>query len=128
MAPCKTEIVVPHKGRRSHRFERFADDAVVHCVSRQQAEQVRAAIEDRMVEVGLRLHPDKTKIVYCQDANRRGSAEQPPTGTVEPGVTARHAATAPTATPEIKTNSPAQRSSRANSDHREILRHAHANQ
>ena len=53
-------------------FERFADDAVVHCVSQQQAEQVRAAIEDRMVEVGLRLHPDKTKIVYCQDANRRG--------------------------------------------------------
>ena len=56
-------------------FERFADDAVVHCVSQQQAEQVRAAIEDRMVKVGLRLHPDKTKIVYCQDANRRGCAE-----------------------------------------------------
>jgi RNA-directed DNA polymerase len=56
-------------------FERFADDAVVHCKSRQQAERVQAAIEDRMVEVGLRLHPDKTKIVYCQDANRRGSAE-----------------------------------------------------
>jgi RNA-directed DNA polymerase len=56
-------------------FERFADDAVVHCVSRKQAEQVRTAIEDRMVEVGLRLHPDKTKIVYCQDANRRGCAE-----------------------------------------------------
>ena len=56
-------------------FERYADDAVVHCVSQQQAEQVRAAIEDRMVEVGLRLHPDKTTIVYCQDANRRGSAE-----------------------------------------------------
>ena len=28
-----------------------------------------------MDEVGLRLHPDKTRIVYCQDANRRGSAE-----------------------------------------------------
>jgi RNA-directed DNA polymerase len=56
-------------------FERCADDAVVHCVSQQQAEQVRAAIEDRMVEVGLRLHPDKTTIVSCQDANRRGSAE-----------------------------------------------------
>ena len=56
-------------------FERYADDAVVHCVSQQQAEQVRAAIADRMVEVGLRLHPDKTTIVYCQDANRRDSAE-----------------------------------------------------
>src|SRR4026209_1269695 len=56
-------------------FERFADDAVVHCTSQQHAEQVRAAIEDMMVEVGLRLHPDKTRIVYCQDANRRDAAE-----------------------------------------------------
>nr|WP_269430452.1 group II intron maturase-specific domain-containing protein [Mycobacterium haemophilum] len=56
-------------------FERYADDAVAHCRNEQQAHQVRAAIEDRMVEVGLQLHPDKTKIVYCQDANRRGSAE-----------------------------------------------------
>lgn len=52
-------------------FERFADDAVVHCKSQQQAQQVQAAIEDRMVEVGLRLHPDKTKIVYCGDSNRK---------------------------------------------------------
>ncbi|MEU7876563.1 group II intron reverse transcriptase/maturase [Dactylosporangium sp. NPDC049140] len=53
-------------------FERYADDAVVHCVSERQAQFVRRAIEDRMVEVGLRLHPDKTKIVYCKDGNRRG--------------------------------------------------------
>jgi hypothetical protein len=25
-----------------------------------------------MVEVGLRLHPDKTRIVYCKDGKRRG--------------------------------------------------------
>ena len=56
-------------------FERFADDAVVHCVSKRQARQVLAALQNRMVEVGLRLHPDKTRVVYCQDANRRGSAE-----------------------------------------------------
>src|SRR4029078_4303625 len=56
-------------------FERFADDAVVHCTSQQHAEQVRAAIEDRMVEGGLRLQPDETRIVYCQDANRRDAAE-----------------------------------------------------
>jgi RNA-directed DNA polymerase len=54
------------------RFERYVDDAVVHCVSRQQAETLRAAIDQRMVEVGLRLHPDKTRIVYCKDSNRRG--------------------------------------------------------
>ncbi len=56
-------------------FERYADDAVVHCVTERQARQVRAALEDRMVDVGLRLHPDKTKIVYCKDDNRRGSFE-----------------------------------------------------
>jgi group II intron reverse transcriptase/maturase len=53
-------------------FERYADDAVVHCVTKRQAQQVLAAIADRMVEVGLRLHPDKTKIVYCKDGLRRG--------------------------------------------------------
>ena len=54
------------------RFERYVDDAVVHCASRQQAEMLRAAIGQRMVDVGLRLHPDKTRIVYCKDSNRRG--------------------------------------------------------
>ena len=56
-------------------FERYADDAVVHCKSERQARYVRQAIADRMAEVGLRLHPDKTKIVYCKDSNRRGSYE-----------------------------------------------------
>lgn len=31
-----------------------------------------------MVEVGLQLHPDKTKIVYCKDDNRRGAHEHTP--------------------------------------------------
>jgi RNA-directed DNA polymerase len=52
-------------------FERYADDAVVHCVTEWQADKVLAALHVRMAEVGLELHPDKTKIVYCQDANRR---------------------------------------------------------
>jgi RNA-directed DNA polymerase len=57
-------------------FERFADDAVIHCVSERQARQVREAVARRLVEVGLELHPDKTRIVYCKDSNRRGSYEQ----------------------------------------------------
>ncbi len=57
-------------------FERYADDAVVHCVTRGQAEKVLAALHARMAEVGLELHPDKTKIVYCKDSNRRGDFEQ----------------------------------------------------
>jgi RNA-directed DNA polymerase len=56
-------------------FERYADDAVVHCVTERQAQQVLAALEQRMESVGLRLHPDKTKIVYCKDDNRCGSYE-----------------------------------------------------
>lgn len=56
-------------------FERYVDDAVVHCTSRAQAQHVAAAIGARMEQVGLRLHPDKTRIVYCQDGNRRASYE-----------------------------------------------------
>ena len=53
------------------RFERFADDAVVHCRTLRQAREVLAALHARMEQVGLRLHPDKTKIVYCRDDARR---------------------------------------------------------
>jgi RNA-directed DNA polymerase len=56
-------------------FERYADDAVVHCVTEQRARQVLAALSERMEEVGLRLHPAKTKIVYCKDRVRPGSYE-----------------------------------------------------
>lgn len=57
-------------------FERFADDAVIHCVSERQARLVREAVARRFVEVGLELHPDKTRIVYCKDSRRRGTYEQ----------------------------------------------------
>ncbi|MFG1711325.1 group II intron reverse transcriptase/maturase [Nonomuraea sp. M3C6] len=56
-------------------FERYADDAVVHCFSENQAHEVLAAIASRMEEVGLRLHPDKTRIVYCKDGKRRSNYE-----------------------------------------------------
>ncbi|RSO18773.1 group II intron reverse transcriptase/maturase [Streptomyces sp. WAC 06725] len=60
---------------RGVQFERYADDAVLHCVSKRQAHEVLAALRDRMAEVGLQLHPDKTRIVYCKDGSRRGSHE-----------------------------------------------------
>ena len=48
------------------RFERFVDDAVIHVSA--NAERARhSALEDRMVEVGLRLHPDKSRVAYCKD-------------------------------------------------------------
>jgi RNA-directed DNA polymerase len=57
-------------------FERYVDDAVVHCVSEKQARMLRDKIAARFDDVGLRLHPEKTKIVYCKDGKRRGSGEQ----------------------------------------------------
>ena len=48
---------------------------IVHCVTERQARQVRAAIGDRLAEVGLELHPGKTKVAYCKDGRRRGVYE-----------------------------------------------------
>lgn len=57
------------------KFERFADDGLVHCQSLKQAEKVMEAIKKRLNECGLELHPEKTKIVYCKDVDRKGSHE-----------------------------------------------------
>jgi RNA-directed DNA polymerase len=57
-------------------FERYADDAVCHCKSEAQAKWLKAELESRFEEVGLELHPGKTKIVYCKDDDRRGSYPQ----------------------------------------------------
>jgi RNA-directed DNA polymerase len=57
-------------------FERYADDAIVHCTTRRQAEYVLARIAQRMGEVGLRLHPEKTPTVYCKDGRRRAKHER----------------------------------------------------
>ena len=56
-------------------FERYAVDAVVLCVTERQARQVWAELATRLADVGLRLHPDKTKIAYCKDDKRSGSFE-----------------------------------------------------
>jgi len=54
-------------------FERYCDDVVVHCTTEKQAQFVRDAIAQRMADCGLELHPDKTRIVYCKDADRRAT-------------------------------------------------------
>ncbi len=53
-------------------FERYADDGICHCRSEAQAKTLLAALERRFAECGLTLHPEKTKIVYCKDEDRRG--------------------------------------------------------
>lgn len=56
---------------RSVRFCRYADDGVVHCKSQAQAQLALRKIAERFRQCGLELHPDKTRIVYCRDINRR---------------------------------------------------------
>ena len=51
-------------------FARYADDTVVHAESLSQAQHVLKAIRSRLLLCGLELHPEKTRIVYCQDADR----------------------------------------------------------
>jgi RNA-directed DNA polymerase len=54
-------------------FERYADDVICHCASEAQALELRQALEQRFAACGLRLNPQKTKVVYCKDANRPGA-------------------------------------------------------
>jgi RNA-directed DNA polymerase len=56
-------------------FERYADDGIVHCSSKKQAECVLDKVRGRLLKCGLELHPEKTKIVYCKDEDRKGSHE-----------------------------------------------------
>jgi len=61
---------------RHHReipFERFADDILCHCDTERQARSLKGELEKRFAECGLELHPDKTRIVYCKDDDRRGT-------------------------------------------------------
>src|SRR5664279_4795692 len=51
-------------------FERYCDDIVVHCVSEKQTRYLEKRIAARLGEVGLRLHPDKTKVVFCPQDGR----------------------------------------------------------
>jgi RNA-directed DNA polymerase len=54
-------------------FERYADDIVIHCHSKEEAEQLLARLTARMKEFELTLHPEKTKIVYCKNYQRSGN-------------------------------------------------------
>jgi len=52
-------------------FCRYADDGVVHCRSEAEALKLRETLEARFGKYNLELHPEKTRIVYCKDDNRR---------------------------------------------------------
>jgi RNA-directed DNA polymerase len=52
-------------------WARYADDGIAHCRSRKEAEEMLERLGKRFRECGLELHPDKTRIVYCKDDDRR---------------------------------------------------------
>lgn len=54
-----------------HPFARYADDAVAHCRSESEAQALLAAIDVRLKECKLEMHPEKSGVVYCKDARRR---------------------------------------------------------
>ena len=51
---------------------RYADDGLVHCRTEQEAQAIKLALEARLRQCGLEMHPTKTKIVYCKDGQRKG--------------------------------------------------------
>ena len=51
---------------------RYADDGLVHCKTEREAQAIKAALQARLAECGLEMHPEKTHIAYCKDANRQG--------------------------------------------------------
>lgn len=54
---------------QGYEMVRYADDFVILCRSREEAERALAAVESWTAEAGLQLHPDKTRIV---DATQSG--------------------------------------------------------
>ncbi len=52
-------------------WARYADDGIAHCETEVEAKALLHQLHRRFAECGLELHPDKTKIVYCKDDDRR---------------------------------------------------------
>ncbi len=56
-------------------FERYADDIVIHCRSKEEAYQLLKTLEAQMGKYSLTLHPEKTKVVYCKNEFRKEEHE-----------------------------------------------------
>jgi len=54
-------------------FVRYADDIIIHCENQAKAEQVLRNVKQRLSESGLKANEQKTKIVFCKNANRKST-------------------------------------------------------
>lgn len=59
----------------SNPWARYADDGVIHCKTKSDAEKMLEKLRKRMMECKLELHPEKTRIIYCKDSTRKGEHE-----------------------------------------------------
>jgi RNA-directed DNA polymerase len=59
----------------SNPFERYADDIIVHCNSKDEGEELLSSIRKRLAGFELELHPEKTKLVYCKNYQRKEQHE-----------------------------------------------------
>jgi len=57
-------------------WARYADDGITHCKTKKEAESLLERLKTRFEECKLQLHPEKTKIIYCKDDDRRETHEE----------------------------------------------------
>jgi len=48
------------------KFVRYANDIIVHCKTKSEAERILGSIKSRLKSCQLELHEMKAKIVYCK--------------------------------------------------------------
>jgi RNA-directed DNA polymerase len=65
-----------HREQPSIPCERSADDLSAHGQSAAQARWLQARLATRLAQCHLERHPDKTPMVSCTDADRRGTSPQ----------------------------------------------------
>lgn len=57
-------------------WARFADDGVIHCKRKDEAEEILNNLKDRLKECNLEIHPEKTRIVYCRSDRNNVESKQ----------------------------------------------------
>ncbi len=49
-----------------NQWVRYADDGIIHCKTKEEAEYILGKLKERMLKCKLEIHPEKTRIVYCR--------------------------------------------------------------
>ena len=57
------------------KWARYADDIVVHAKTENEVKVLKMRLGSRLREVGLEMHPEKTRIVYCGSSPNRKKHE-----------------------------------------------------